>query len=272
MDGREEGVGVQAGAAVVDVDVGVDVIASPKALCKAEDLGRGICAASACLAERLGKSGALSESTLGRGQGEEGGAVDLLPEIEAGLVPVADGVAKILLDDGPDNVESLGLVAVGNQPVCVDGERGGAERWSITLGAAPSTCEGGAVYIKLGLSKTTRVWASGGVRDSLKVGLSRNVVIDLLTQGCVARDEAFNECLICEGSIACPGVPVFDMSVSWKCQYIYKHPQSGSVREGLATTIPAETPGALLPPPPMLARMPLTETVVWVLMKASMVV
>lgn len=216
VDGGEDGVGVQAGAAIVDVDVGVDVLASPEALCKAEDLGCGICAAGAGLAERFGESGALSESTLGRGQGEEGRAVDFLPEIKAGLVPVADGVAKVLLDDGPDNVESLGLVAVGNQPVCVDGERGGAERWSITLGAAPSTCEGGAVNIELGLSKTTRVWASGGVGDGLKVGLGRDVVINLLTQGCVARDEALNECLICESSIACPGVPVFTLSVRWK--------------------------------------------------------
>ena len=216
VDGGKERVGIQAGAAVVDVDVGVDVLASPEALCKAEDLGCGICAAGAGLAERFGESGALSESTLGRGQGEEGRDVDFLPEIKAGLVPVADGVAKVLLDDGPDNVESLGLVAVGNQPVCVDGERGGAERWSITLGAAPSTCEGGAVNIELGLSKTTRVWASGGVGDGLKVGLGRDVVINLLTQGCVARDEALNECLICESSIACPGVPVFTLSVRWK--------------------------------------------------------
>ena len=172
VDGGEDGVGVQAGAAVIDVDVGVDVLAGPEALCEAKDLGRGICAAGAGLTESFGESGALSKSTLSRGQGEEGRAVDLLPQIEAGLVPVADGVAKVLLDDGPDNVESLGLVAVGNQPVCVDGEGRSTKRRSITLRAAPSACEGGAVNIELGLSETTSVWASRRVRDSLKVGLS----------------------------------------------------------------------------------------------------
>jgi hypothetical protein len=172
-------------------------------------LGSSVRAAGAGLAEGFGESGALSESTLGRSQGEEGGAVDLLPEIKAGLVPVADGVAKILLDDGPDNVESLGLVAVGNQPVRIDSERCGAERWSITLGTTPSTCECGTVYIELGLTKTAGVRASRWVGDSLEVGLSRDIVIDLLAKRCVARDEAFNKCLVCKSSIACPGVPVF---------------------------------------------------------------
>jgi len=67
------------------------------------------------LAKLSGKIVTLDQSTVLDSGGEEGRAVDFLPEIEPGLVPVLGHIRQIVLNDRPDDVVDGGGVAIGLQ-------------------------------------------------------------------------------------------------------------------------------------------------------------
>ena len=70
--------------------------------------------------------------------GEERGAVDLLPEIESGVVPAVGDVVEIEQEDGPEHVADVSRVRVGDEPVGIRNERRRAESRTVTLRATPS--------------------------------------------------------------------------------------------------------------------------------------
>jgi hypothetical protein len=145
------------------------------------------------------------------GDGKERAAGDLLPEIEAGLVPVLGRVGEIVLDDGPDDALGRALVAVGDQPLGVLDESDGAQGRAVPLRATPFASEGSEVDIELGLTETRAVGeGSRGVRDLLQLGLRRDVVLDDGLQGGVVvvakgLDDAGED----QGGIAGPGEEVW---------------------------------------------------------------
>jgi hypothetical protein len=65
------------------------------------------------LSKLSGKRGALNQSTVLDSGGEEGRAVDLLPQIETSLVPVLGHIRQVILDNGPDDVVDGRSVAIG---------------------------------------------------------------------------------------------------------------------------------------------------------------
>jgi len=67
------------------------------------------------LAKLSGKVVTLDQSTVLDSGGEEGRAVDLLPEIEPGLIPVLGHIRQVVLNDRPDDVVDGGSVAIGLQ-------------------------------------------------------------------------------------------------------------------------------------------------------------
>lgn len=88
MDGSKQGIGVYPATTVVLVDVCLNIISVPEALQEAQNLWSLGRAARTCLPNLLGEDAAFYESTVLNGDGEERGAVDFLPKIEAGLIPI----------------------------------------------------------------------------------------------------------------------------------------------------------------------------------------
>lgn len=76
----------------------------PKALQEAQNLGRNRSAGCAGSTQRGCKRGSLDEGTvLGSGR-EERAALNLFPEVKAGLVPVLGHITEVVADDGPDKI------------------------------------------------------------------------------------------------------------------------------------------------------------------------
>jgi hypothetical protein len=98
---RKDRVRVHVGPSLLSVKINVrlDVAASPEAFEEAKDLRSGFCAAAARFSEPRRKVCAFGECAVNRGDREERGSHSLFPEIEAGLVPVAEGVCEILCND-----------------------------------------------------------------------------------------------------------------------------------------------------------------------------
>jgi len=67
------------------------------------------------LAKLSGKVVTLDQSTVLDSGGEEGRAVDLLPKIEPGLVPILGHIRQVVLNDRPDDVVDGSGVAIGLQ-------------------------------------------------------------------------------------------------------------------------------------------------------------
>lgn len=120
--GGNEGIRILSSTTIVDVNVRVDIAASPEALSEAKDLWCCSRTTAAGLSELSSERGTFDKGTVRRSEGKERGAVDLFPEIESGLIPVANSVSKILCNNWPDGVESLCLSAVVNQPVGINGK------------------------------------------------------------------------------------------------------------------------------------------------------
>jgi hypothetical protein len=83
------------------------------------------------LAEGVGESDALPEGAVLDTRGEEGGRVDLLPEVETGLVPGLLNVVQVKLDGRPEGGRDVRGVSVLNQPVGVGYERSSTESRSV---------------------------------------------------------------------------------------------------------------------------------------------
>lgn len=205
---------------------------------------RGVgCAVGARLAKLFSKSGSLDESTMRSREGEERRSVDLLPKIITGSVPELDGVCKILLNDGPDLVDGLGAVAMRNKPVGVQSQCSSSQRRTIALRATPRSCECCEVDVELGLAKTASLGTTGWVGDALEFSLGRDVFVDLALKRLVSVDEALNQDFVRQRGISGPCVPVWKASQSTIFDTILDIDlQSGSVRDGLATTAPGAAP------------------------------
>ena len=167
VDGAEEGVGVFAAAAVVLVDVGVDVLAVPEALEEAQDVGGLGFAARTGFPDLLGEDVAFDEGAVLHGGCEEGGALDFFPEVEGGFVPVLSHVGQIVGDDGPDGVCDFGCFPVVDKTFGVGNQCCNPQGRSISLRTSPRVCKGNAVDLELWLSK------SGAIRKATgRVGYS----------------------------------------------------------------------------------------------------
>lgn len=212
VDGGEDRVGVAAAAPLTTVDVGDnETLASvPERLLEAENLRGDGSVSTGGLAEDGAELSTLDEGTVGAGDGKEGGAGNLLPEVETGLVPVLGRVLEIVLDGGPDLGVGNSLVAVLNEPLGVADQGNGTEGRTIALGAAPLAGELLEINHELGLTKTLAVVeTTGRVADTLKLGLGGDKVLELgvETLGVVAA-EGIGKALVDEGGISGPGVEV----------------------------------------------------------------
>lgn len=112
------------------------------------------------------------------GGGEEGGRVELFPEIKGGLVPVVGDIIEVELDDGPERVGGVGGVAVSEEPVGIGDDGGGAESRAVTLRTTPRTSEGGLVDVKLGLAEATGGDGAARIGDLLYVCLCLDEHVD----------------------------------------------------------------------------------------------
>lgn len=90
MNRAQQSVGILARPAVVLVDVGYNVALrrAPETLQKAKSLGSLSLGVWKRLAKSSGQRTGFDKSAVLVGNGEETGAVDFLPEVEASLVPV----------------------------------------------------------------------------------------------------------------------------------------------------------------------------------------
>lgn len=90
MNRAQKSVGILARPAIVLVDVGYNVALrrAPEALKKAKSLGSLSWGIRKGLAQSRSQRTGFDKSAVLVGNGEETGAVDFLPEVEAGLVPV----------------------------------------------------------------------------------------------------------------------------------------------------------------------------------------
>ena len=88
MNGSKQGIGVYSATTVTFIDVCLNIISIPEALQEAQNLWSLGSAASTCLSNLLGECAAFYQSTVLNGDGEEWRAVDFLPKVEAGLIPI----------------------------------------------------------------------------------------------------------------------------------------------------------------------------------------
>ena len=93
--------------------VGKSIGASPVGLEEAKDQRSLRDTVGARLSKLSGKVVALDQSTVLDSGREEGRAVDFLPKIETGLVPVLGHIRQVVLDNRPDNVVDGCGVAIG---------------------------------------------------------------------------------------------------------------------------------------------------------------
>ena len=216
VDGSQDGVDVLA-AAVVDEVRGDIAVLVPEALLEAQDLGSNSIAGVARASDRPGKGRTLNESTVGGSDGEERRAVNLFPEIEAGLVPVLGSVSKVVLHDGPDDVLGGIGITVADEPPAVADEGSGTEGRTISLRATPFTGELLEVDHELGLTETGTVGeGTRRVADALKLGLGSSIGLNgVLKSGVVIVGESVDDKLLDKGGVASPGVPVYIDTVSY---------------------------------------------------------
>lgn len=91
-------------AGILTVGNNVPTGRRPKALEEAKNLRRNTGAGCARGTQRGCKGSTLDECSVLAGRCEERAALDLFPEVKAGLVPVLGHIAQVIADDGPDKV------------------------------------------------------------------------------------------------------------------------------------------------------------------------
>lgn len=197
-------------------------------------------------------------TAVGSDNGKERAALNFLPQIKAGLVPVLSAVGEIILDDRPDDSLCGRRVSVVKQPFGVSHEGNGTQRRAIPLRTTPSTGELGQVDHVFGLAEATAVGETAGrVGHGLQLRLGDDIVLDLgLESRVVLFHESINNAFEDEGAIARPCVPVCTRSVLMPKDRLmsWLDVQSGSFLDGLATTTPGAAPEAAQPVEPMLQR------------------
>lgn len=145
-------------------------------------------------------------------------------------LPVMSSVVEVVADDGPDDLLSgLGITIV-NQPLGILRHGDGPERRTIVLGSAcskldsisklrseikltPSTSELGQVNVEFSFSKTASInKATRRIVHTLELRLGHNILLDLLLQRSIviSGSELLNHRLEDKGTVASPGIPVFE--------------------------------------------------------------
>lgn len=155
-------------------------------------------------------------TAVGGDNGKERAALNLLPQIKAGLVPVLGAVGEIILDDRPDDSLCRRRVSVVKKPFGVSHEGNGTQRRAISLRTTPGTGELGQVDHVFGLTEATAVRETAGrVGHGLELGLGDDIVLDLgLESRVVLFHKSINNAFEDQGAIARPCVPVCARSVS----------------------------------------------------------
>ena len=143
------------------------------------------------------------------GGGKEGGRVDLFPEVKSGLVPVVCDIVEVELNDGPECVCDVGLVAVGDEPVGIGDDGGRAECRAVALRTTPGAFKGGFVDVKLWLAEATGGDGAAWVGDLLDVRLCLYEGVDEGAEGCILTECVLvDERLEHEGGVADPRVEI----------------------------------------------------------------
>lgn len=92
--------------------VGKGIGAGPVGLEEAKDKRSLRDTVGARFSKLSGEVAALDQSTVLDSGGEEGRAVDLLPQVKSSVVPVLGYIRQIVLDDGPDDIVDGSGVAI----------------------------------------------------------------------------------------------------------------------------------------------------------------
>lgn len=167
------------------------------------------------LTEYLGMQLGKMLTAVGAKNGEEGAALNFLPQVKPSRVPVLSRVGKVVLDNGPDNILSRGGVAIVEQPPGITDEGNSSKGRTVSLRPSPVTGELRQVDHELGLSKSSATREiTRGVRDALDLGLGHNVVLNLsLKCRVVAVSKRLNDAPEDQGTVSSPGVPVCFVSI-----------------------------------------------------------
>lgn len=143
----------------------------------------------------------LTQSAVLYGGCKVGGRVDFFPEIKRGLVPVVGDIIEVELDDGPERVDSVGRVAVCDEPVGVGDDGGGAESGAVALRTTPWASEGGFVDVEFWFAEATGRDVTAWVGDLLYDGLRLYEHVDegaqtrggVLTEGVLVDEDLEDE-------------------------------------------------------------------------------
>lgn len=103
----------------IRVDIRNDELPIPVLLQEATHLGRLRVAVRTARSDGARERAAFDERAVLRRGREETRALDFLPQVEAGLVPVLRDVLQVVADNGPDDVGSCGAIAVREKPAAV---------------------------------------------------------------------------------------------------------------------------------------------------------
>lgn len=117
-DGAEDGVAVESGSAIVNVDVGDDVLAVPETLEEAKNF-RCLVTSGASGAESASKLSAFNERTMLVLDSEEARSLNFFPQVESCRIPVLTDVGQVIGDNGPNDGLRFARLPILDQPVTV---------------------------------------------------------------------------------------------------------------------------------------------------------
>jgi len=117
----QDRISVQASSSIIHIDIRHNEFPIPESLQETQHL-RSLITSRASHSERLGELCPFGQSSVLVLHGEEAGALDFFPEVEASAVPVLADVGKVVGDDGPDYLASFLGLSVLDEVVTVCNE------------------------------------------------------------------------------------------------------------------------------------------------------